>query len=111
MTDAFRDPLEGTVAGVAAITDPEQRVRAAIESRQRIAEADRDLYAIERAGIQELKHGRTWAEVGRLFGRSHAWAEAIATGRSAKRRKSEHADESTPPARVAEGHRPDTTAT
>lgn len=111
MTDAFTESLEAKVAEIAAIDDLVEQGRAALEARQKLATSDQALYAIQRAAVQGLHVGRTWAEVGDLFGRSHAWAEAIAKGRSAKRGKSDHAAESTPTARAAEGHSPDTTTT
>lgn len=109
MTDAFTESLEAKVAEVAAIEDLVERGRAAREARDRLAASDRALLAIQRAAVQGLRPGRTWAEVGQLFGRTHAWAEALATGRSSKRRKSDHAAQPTPSARAAEGHSPDTT--
>lgn len=108
MTDAFTESLEAKVAKIAAIEDLVERGLAAREARDQMAERDRELYAIQRAAVQELKPGRTWEEVGRLFGRSHAWAEALAAGRSSKRRKSEHAVQPTPDARTVEGHAEDT---
>ena len=107
MTDAFTESLEAKVAETAAIDDLVAQGRAAIEARQKLAECDQALYAIQRAAIQGLYEGRTWAKVGALFGRTHAWAEAIAKGRSAKRGK-DHAVESTPRAGAIEGHTPDT---
>jgi hypothetical protein len=104
MTDAFTESLEAKVAEIAAIEDLVEQGRAAHEARQKLAASDQALYAIQRAAVQGLRVGRTWAEVGALFGRSHAWAEAIAKGRSAKRGKSDHVAESTPDARAAEGH-------
>jgi hypothetical protein len=109
MTDALTEFLEEKVAHVAAIEDPVQRGLAAREARDQLATSDRALYAIQRAAVRELKPGRTWAEVGRLFGRSHAWAEAIAAGRSAKRKKTGHVAESTPASRAVEGRQDDTT--
>ncbi|MFE9286664.1 hypothetical protein [Streptomyces olivaceus] len=108
MTDAFTESLEARVAEIAAIKDLVERGLAAREAREHMAVRDRELYAIQRAVVQELKPGRTWEEVGRLFGRSHAWAEALATARSSKRRKSEHAAQQTPTARETEGHGEDT---
>jgi hypothetical protein len=108
MTDAFTESLEAKVAQVAAIDDLVERGLAAREVRDQLTAGDRDLYAIQRDVVQQLRSGRTWAEVGRLFGRSHAWAEALATGRSSRRGKTDHAAESTPHARAAEGHSPDT---
>lgn len=108
MTDAFTESLEAKVAEVAAIEDLVERGLAAREVRDQLATSDRALYAIQQAVIQGLRPGRTWAEVGKLFGRSHAWAEALATGRSSKRRKTVHDAESTPRAGAAEGHSPDT---
>jgi hypothetical protein len=108
MTDAFTESLEAKVAEVAALEDLVERGLAAREVRDQLAASDRTLYEIQQAAIQGLRPGRTWAEVGQLFGRSHAWAEALATGRSAKRRKTVHAAESTPRAGAAEGHAPDT---
>lgn len=93
MTDAFTESLEAKVAEIAAIDDLIEQGRAALEARQKLAASDQALYAIQRAALQGLYAGRTWAEVGALFGRSHAWAEAIAKGRSAKRGKSDHAAE------------------
>ncbi|MFJ4785105.1 hypothetical protein [Streptomyces sp. NPDC088794] len=108
MTDAFTESLEAKVAEVAAIDDLLTQGLAALEARKQLAESDQALYAIERAAVQGLRPGRTWAEVGYLFGRSYGWAEAIAKGRSAKRGKSDHDAESTPRAGAAEGHSPDT---
>lgn len=108
MTDAFAESLEAKVAEVAAIDDLISQVLAALETRQKLAESDQALYRIEQAAVQGLRQGRTWAEVGELFGRSHAWAEAIARGRSAKRGKAGHGAESTPRASAKEGHSPDT---
>ena len=108
MTDAFTESLEAKVAEVAALEDLVERGLAARKVRDQLAASDRALYEIQQAAIQELRTGRTWAEVGQLFGRSHAWAEAIATGRSARRGKAGHAAESTPRAGAAEGHSPDT---
>lgn len=107
MTDAFTESLEAKVAEVAAIDDPLTQGLAAIEARQQLATSDQALYAIEQAAVQGLRPGRTWAEVGDLFGRSYGWAEAIAKGRSSRRGKTDHAAESTPHARAAEGHSPD----
>ncbi|MFF0736852.1 hypothetical protein ACFYVK_35225 [Streptomyces chartreusis] len=107
MTDAFTESLEAKVAEVEAIDDLLARGRAALEARQRLAESDQRLYALQQGAIQGLRKGRTWAEVGDLFGRSYAWAEALARGRSAKRGKANHAAESTPRAGAAEGHGPD----
>lgn len=107
MTDAFTESLEAKVAEVEAIEDLLARGRAALDARQKLAESDQELYSIQQAAIQGLRQGRTWAEVGELFGRSYAWAEAIAKGRSAKRGKTDHAAESTPRAGAAEGHSPD----
>lgn len=107
MTDAFTESLEAKVAEVAAIEDLLTQGRAALEARQKLAASDQALYAIQQAAVQGLRPGRTWAEVGELFGRSYAWAEAIAKGRSSKRQKSDHAVESTPHAGAAEGHAPD----
>jgi hypothetical protein len=108
MTDAFTESLEAKVAEVAAIDDLLTQGRAAIEARQRLAASDQALYAIERAAVQGLRPGRTWAEVGELFGRSYGWAEAIAKGRSSKRGRVDHATESTPRAGAEEGHAADT---
>lgn len=109
MTDALTKSLEAKIAEVAAIEDLVNRGVAAREARDQLAASDHALLEIQRAVIQALRQqGRTWAQVGDLFGRSHAWAEALATGRSSKRRKTEHAAESTPDARAAEGHSPDT---
>jgi hypothetical protein len=108
MTDAFTESLEAKVAEVAAIEDLLTQGRAALDARQQLAKSDQDLYAIQQAAVRGLRPGRTWAEVGELFGRSYAWAEAIAKGRSAKRGKTDHAAESTPRAGAAEGHFPDT---
>lgn len=108
MTDAFTESLEAKVAEVEAIDDLLTQGRAALEARQKLAESDQALYAIERAAVQGLRPGRTWAEVGALFGRSYGWAEAIAKGRSSKRGKSDHAAESTPRAGATEGHETDT---
>jgi len=107
MTDAFTESLEAKVAEVEAIEDLLTQGRAALEARQKLAESDQALYAIEQAAVRGLRQGRTWAEVGELFGRSYAWAEAIAKGRSSKRGKTDHAAESTPRAGAAEGHSPD----
>ena len=107
MTDAFTESLEAKVAEVAAIDDLLTQGRAALEARQKLATSDQALYVIQQAAVQGLRPGRTWAEVGELFGRSYAWAEAIAKGRSAKRGKSDHGAESTPRAGAAEGHSPD----
>ncbi|MFF6966249.1 hypothetical protein ACFY9G_23140 [Streptomyces anthocyanicus] len=108
MTDAFTESLEAKVAEVEAIDDLLARGRAALEARQALAASDQALYAIQQAAVQGLYPGRTWAQVGELFGRTHAWAEAIARGRSSKRRKSDHAVQPTPNARAAEGHAEDT---
>ncbi|MEU8902160.1 hypothetical protein [Streptomyces mirabilis] len=108
MTDAFTESLEAKVAEVAAIDDLLARGLAALEARQKLATSDQALYAIQQAAVQGLRPGRTWAEVGEMFGRSYAWAEAIAKGRSSKRGKAVHAAESTPRAGAAEGHAPDT---
>lgn len=108
MTDAFTESLEAKVAEVAAIEDLVERGSVAREVRDRLMESDHALYSIQQAVLQELRVGRTWAQVGELFGRSHAWAEAIAKGRSSKRRKTDHSAESTPRAGAAEGHSPDT---
>lgn len=107
MTDAFTESLEAKVAEVAAIEDLLTRGRAALEARQKLAASDQDLYAIQQAAVRGLRQGRTWAQVGELFGRSHAWAEAIAKGRSSKRGRGDHAAESTPRAGATEGHSPD----
>ncbi|MFI1928322.1 hypothetical protein [Streptomyces sp. NPDC020377] len=104
MTDAFTESLEAKVAEVAAIEDLVQRGLTAREVRDQLATSDRALYAIQQAAIQGLRPGRTWSEVGQLFGRSHAWAEALARGRSSKRRKTDHAAESTHRAGATEGH-------
>ncbi|MFK4869009.1 hypothetical protein ACI3K4_27725 [Streptomyces sp. CSMPJR101] len=109
MTDALKEFLEARVAEIEAIDDLTEQVHAAIEARQQLAASDQALYAIQRSGIEGLHEERTWAEVGGLFGRSHAWAEAIAKGRSAKRGKSDHAAQPTPRAGAVEGHAPDTT--
>lgn len=109
MTDAFTESLEAKVAEIAAIDDLLVQGRAALEARQKLATSDQALYAIQQAAVQGLRQGRTWAEVGELFGRSHAWAEAIAKGRSSKRGKTDHAAKSTPRAGAAEGLSPDTT--
>jgi hypothetical protein len=108
MTDAFTESLEAKVAEVKAIEDLLTQGRAALEARQKLAASDQDLYAIQQAAVRGLRQGRTWAEVGELFGRSYAWAEAIAKGRSSKRGKNDHAAESTPRVGAAEGHSPDT---
>jgi hypothetical protein len=106
MTDALTESLEAKVAEVAAIEDLVQRGVAAREVRTQIAAADRALYAIQQAVVQELRPGRTWAEVGQLFERTGSWAEALARGRKSKR-KGGHAVQPTPHARAAEGHSPD----
>ncbi|MEU0818907.1 hypothetical protein [Streptomyces mirabilis] len=108
MTDAFTESLEAKVAEVAAIDDLLAQGLAALEARQKLAASDQALYSIQQAAVQGLRPGRTWAEVGGLFGRSYAWAEAIAKGRSSKRSKADHAAESTPRAGAAEGRSPDT---
>lgn len=110
MTDAFTESLEARVAEVAAIDDLVQRGLAARHVRDQLARSDRTLHAMQQAVLKELKPGRTWAEVGRMFGRSHSWAEALATGRSSKRRKTEHASDSTAHAGAAEGQPPVTEA-
>ncbi|MFS4103809.1 hypothetical protein [Streptomyces sp. PD-S100-1] len=92
MTDALTDSLEAKVAEVAAIEDLVQRGKAARKVRDQIAASDRALLAIQRAVVQELRKGRTWAEVGRLFERTGSWAEALAAGRKSSR-KSDHASE------------------
>ena len=111
MTDAFTESLEAKVAEVAAIDDLLAQGRAALEARQKLAASDQALYAIQQAAVQGLRQGRTWAEVGELFGRSYGWAEAIAKGRSSKRGKADHAAESTPRASAEEGHATDTDQT
>lgn len=109
MTDALTEAQEAKVAEVAAREDLVERYHAAREARARSkATFDHPLHEIQRAVIRELRPGRTWAEVGRLIGTSGSWAEALATGRSSKRRKTVHAAESTPRARTTEGHSPDT---
>lgn len=108
MTDAFTESLEAKVAEVAAIDDLLAQGLAALKARQKLAESDQALYVIEQAAVRGLRPGRTWAEVGEMFGRSYGWAEAIAKGRSSKRGKADHAVESTPHADAAEGHSPDT---
>jgi len=108
MTDALTESLEAKVAEVAALEDLVERGLAAREVRDQLAASDRALYEIQQAVIRDLRPGRTWAEVGQLFGRSHAWAEALATGRSSKRGKNVHDAESTPRAGTEEGHSPDT---
>lgn len=108
MTDAFTESLEAKVAEVAAIDDLVTQGRAALEARQKLAESDQALYALEQAAVRGLRPGRTWAEVGELFGRSYGWAEAIAKGRSSKRGRTVHDAESTPRAGAEEGHSPDT---
>lgn len=109
MTDALTSSLEAKVAEVAAMEDPVQRGLAARETRDSLASADQALLAILRDAVNEVRRpGRTWAEVGELFGRSHAWAEALAKGRSSKRRTEGHAVQPTPHAGAAEGHDPDT---
>ncbi|MGW7087565.1 hypothetical protein ACWGH2_29270 [Streptomyces sp. NPDC054871] len=107
MTDAFADSLEAKVAEVAAIDDLLEQGLAAHEARQKLAASDHALYVIQQAAVQGLRQGRTWAEVGRLFGRSYAWAEAIARGRSSKRRKVDHAAKPMPRAGAEEGHAAD----
>lgn len=108
MTDEFTKALEARVAEVAAIEDPVQRGTVAREVRDQIAAADRSLYAIQREAVQELHQERSWAEVGRLFNRTSSWAEALARGRSAKRKRG-HATQPTPSMRAEEGRSPDTT--
>ncbi|MFD5384305.1 hypothetical protein ACFWMG_04910 [Streptomyces sp. NPDC127074] len=109
MTDALTKSLEAKIAEVAAIDDLVERGLAAREVRNQIAAGDRALYAIHQAVVQELRQGRTWAEVGELFERTGSWAEALARGRKSKR-KGDHADQPTPHARTTEGHATDTTA-
>ena len=111
MTDAFTESLEAKVAEVAAIDDLLARGRAALEARQKLAASDQALYVIQQAAVQGLRPGRTWAQVGELFGRSYGWAEAIAKGRSSKRGKTDHAAESTSRAGAEEGHDTDTDQT
>jgi hypothetical protein len=109
MTDALTEAQEAKVAEVAAHEDLIERYHAAREARaQTKVTFDQPLHEIQRAVVRELRPGRTWAEVGRMIGTSGSWAEALATGRSSKRRKSDHAAESTPRAGAAEGHSPDT---
>lgn len=107
MTDALTDALEAKVAEVAAIENPVERGLAAREVRDQLAENDRALYAIQRDSVRKLRPEHTWAEIGELFGRSYGWAEALAAGRGSRRRKNDHAAESTPRADAPEGHSPD----
>ena len=107
MTDALTESLEAKVAEVAALEDLVERGLAARLVRDQLAATDRTLYAIQQAAVRELREGRTWEEVGRLFGRTGSWAEALAKGRK-PRRKSDHAVESTPHVSAEEGRSPDT---
>lgn len=105
MTDALTETLEATVAEVAAHEDPVERYHAAREARALIREnGDQALHAIQKAVVQELRSGRTWAEVGKLLGTSGSRAEALASGRKSRGRKGDHDSESTPRADAEEGH-------
>ncbi|WP_420032275.1 hypothetical protein ACN2WE_05275 [Streptomyces sp. cg28] len=109
MTDALTEAQEAKVAEVAACEDIVARYHAARVARAKTMETfDRPLHEIQREAVQLLRPGRTWAEVGRLIGASGSWAEALATGRKPKRRKVDHAGESTPRAGAEEGHAADT---
>ncbi|MFJ7111774.1 hypothetical protein OG411_29885 [Streptomyces pseudogriseolus] len=81
MTNALTDTITAAVEDVAAIADPVERYQKARERRTELQSGDRSLRIIQQRVAQELKDGRTWAEVGALLDVSGSRAEQIAKGR------------------------------
>jgi DNA-directed RNA polymerase sigma subunit (sigma70/sigma32) len=81
MTNALTDTITVAVEDVAAIADPVERYQKARERRNELQSGDRSLRIIQQRVAQELKGGRTWAEVGALLDVSGSRAEQIAKGR------------------------------
>lgn len=81
MTNALTDSITAAVDDVAAIADPVERYQKARERRTELQTGDRSLMLIQQAVAQELKTGRTWAEVGALLEVTGSRAEQIAKGR------------------------------
>jgi alkylhydroperoxidase/carboxymuconolactone decarboxylase family protein YurZ len=81
MTNALTDSITAAVDDVAAITDPVERYKAARERRTKLQDGDRSLMLLQQTAAQELKEGRTWAQVGDLLEVTGSRAEQIAKGR------------------------------
>lgn len=78
---AFTEEL----ARLQAISDPVARVKAVLERRAQIAEADRQIMDHQRDSILGLRaEGRTWRSIGAAFGFSGSHAEAFVSRRKAK---------------------------
>jgi hypothetical protein len=81
MTNALTTSLKAAVTDVAAIPDLVERYQEARRRRTELGETDRELMLVQQAVAEELKEGRTWADVGRLLGVTGSRAEQIAKGR------------------------------
>lgn len=81
MTEALTTAIEDVVKDVAAIDDLAERYFRARTTRAHLIEGDHQLKTIQQAVANDLKAGRTWAQVGELLGISGSRAEALAKGR------------------------------
>lgn len=81
MTEALTTAIADTEEEVAAVADPVERYHQARIVRAQLIEADHKLKAVQRTVANDLKAGRTWAQVGEVLGVSGSRAEALAKGR------------------------------
>lgn len=81
MTEALTTAIEAAAEEVAAIADPVERYSRARDIRAHLISGDHRLKDIQQAVANDLKVGRTWAQVGEKLGVSGSRAEALAKGR------------------------------
>jgi hypothetical protein len=103
MTNALTAAIAATKEEVAAVENLVERYEKARTARDSLRDGDRDFMLIQQDVVNQLRPGRTWAEVGSMLGITGSRAEQVAKGRGTSR----HAAESTPHAGAAEGHSPD----
>lgn len=81
MTEALTTAIEDAIGDVEATADPVERYHQARLIRAQLIDGDHKLKAIQQAVANDLKDGRTWAQVGEALGVTGSRAEALAKGR------------------------------
>lgn len=81
MTNALTASIEAAIEDIAAVADPVERFSAGRKLRSELNDGDRRVMRIQQSAVEELKQGRTWAQVGEILGVTGSRAEQIAKGR------------------------------
>lgn len=81
MTNALTASIEAAIEDIAAVADPVERFNEGRKIRAEFSDGDRRVMLLQQSAVEELKQGRTWAQVGEALGVTGSRAEQIAKGR------------------------------